>query len=86
MTEKQLFGVVVRGLGVWFAASGVQELWNVIVLAFSKYANEPGEYPILYTATIALIWFAVCYVLLRNSDIIVDLAYGQQGGQQHSAN
>jgi hypothetical protein len=85
MTEKQLFGVVVRGLGVYFATLGIQDIWNVILLAFSRYANERGHYPIVDTFSIALIWFAVSYVLIRRSDVVVELAYGQQDGQRHSA-
>lgn len=86
MTEKQLFGVVVRGLGVWFAALGVEKIWGVILLSFSKYANQAGEYPIADTAVIALIWFAVSYVLIRRPDVIVELAYSQRNGQQPLAN
>ena len=84
MTERQLFGVVVRGLGVWFAVLGVQQIWSVILLALSKYANEAGNYPIVNTATIALIWFAASYVLIRRSDVVVELAYGRRSEEKPS--
>jgi hypothetical protein len=86
LTERQLFGVVVRGLGVWFAAFGVEKIWGVILLSFSKYANEAGNYPFVDTAVIALIWLAVSYVLIRRSDVVIELAYGQRNRQQPSAN
>lgn len=84
MTERQLFGVVVRGLGVWFAVLGVQQIWSVILLALSKYANEAGNYPIVNTATIALIWFAASYVLIRRSDVVFELAYGRRSEEKPS--
>ena len=58
------------------AALVVQQIWGVILLAFSKYANEAGNYPIVNTAAIALIWFAASYVLIRRSDVVVEPAYG----------
>lgn len=84
MTDRQLFGVVVRGLGVWFATLGFQKISGVMLLAFSKYANEAGNYPIVDTATIALIWFATSYVLIRRSDVVVELAYGRQSEEKQS--
>jgi hypothetical protein len=64
MTEKQVFGVIIRGLGVYFSILGVQQIWTVIMLAFSKYAIEPGHYPILEASSVGLVWFAVSYVLI----------------------
>ena len=78
MTEKQVFGVIIRGLGVYFSTLGVQQIWSVIMLAFSKYANEQGQYPILDVFSVGLVWFAVSYVLIRKPDLIVDFAYERQ--------
>jgi hypothetical protein len=75
MTERKVFGVVVRGLGAYLAVLGVQQIWSVLFLAFSKYANEQSRYPILDVSTTGLVWFAVSYVLVRKADWIVDLAY-----------
>jgi hypothetical protein len=63
LTEKQIFGVVVRGLGVWFAAFGVQEILRVILLAFLPYSNQ-GNYPIVETVSVSIVWFAVSYLLI----------------------
>lgn len=77
MTEKQVFGIIIRALGVYFSTLGVQEIWSVILLAFSKYGNERGNYPIVETFSIGLVWFAASYILIRRPDVIVDLAYRQ---------
>lgn len=86
MTEKQLFGVVVRGLGVYFATLGIQDIWNVILLALSRYANERSHYPIVDTFSIALIWFAASYILIRRPDVIVDLAYERENENERLPN
>lgn len=86
MTEKQIFGVVIRGLGVWFAALGVQQLLRLILLAFSRYANEAVRYPVVETLSVALVWFALSYALIRRSDVIVELAYGRQNKESVSPN
>jgi len=75
MTERQVFGIVVRGLGVYFAGLGVQKIWGALFVAFSKYSNELSRYPIMDVLTTGLVWFALSYVLIRKADWIVDLAY-----------
>lgn len=75
MSERQVFGVVVRGLGVYFAARGVQQIWQVLLVAFSRYSNEQSRYPILDVFTTGLVWFGLSYVLIRKANWIVDLAY-----------
>ena len=75
MTERQVFGVVVRGIGVYFAGLGVQKMWAALFVAFSKYSNELSPYPIMDVLTTGLVWFALSYVLIRKADRIVDLAY-----------
>jgi len=83
LTEKQIFGVVVRGLGVWFATLGVQEILRVILLAFLPYSNQ-GNYPIVETVLVAIVWFAVSYLLICRPDAIVELAYRPKGAPEHS--
>jgi len=75
MTERQVFGVVVRSLGVYFAAWGVQKTFTVLFFAFSKYSTEQSRYPIMDVFTTGLVWFAVSYALIRKADWIVDLGY-----------
>jgi hypothetical protein len=84
MTDRQVLGVVVRGLGVYFFTIGIQQLWSFLYLAFSRFANETGEYPILQTLSVAVIWFAVSYVLIRRADWIVALAYKVQSEPEGS--
>jgi hypothetical protein len=78
MTEKQVFGVIIRGLGVYFSTLGVQQIYSLTILAFSKFANEQSQYNIMDVFSVGLIWFAVSYVLIRKPDLIVDFAYERQ--------
>jgi hypothetical protein len=78
MTEKQVFGVIIRGLGVYFSTLGVQQIYSLTFLAFSKFANEQGRYNIMDVFSVGLIWFVVSYVLIRKPDLIVDFAYERQ--------
>jgi hypothetical protein len=63
---------------VYFSTLGVQQIYSLTILAFSKFANEQGRYNIMDVFSVGLIWFVVSYVLIRKPDLIVDFAYERQ--------
>jgi hypothetical protein len=84
LTEKQLFGVIIRGLGVYFSALGIEQIWKVILLAFSKY--EESQHDILGAFSIGLVLLAVGYILIRRPDWVIDFAYERQNGPERPPN
>lgn len=39
MTERQVLGIVVRGLGIYFFTLGIQQVFSVFVLTISRYGG-----------------------------------------------
>jgi hypothetical protein len=78
MTERKLFGVVVRAFGLWSIVLGVSAVHRVVeifgVRTISDYEWQPA-------VAFAAIYFLAGIVLLRKSELIVEFAYPAQGSK-----
>jgi len=78
MTERKLFGVVVRAFGLWSIVLGVSAIHGVIqvfgVRTISNYEWQPA-------AAFAAFYLVAGIVLLRKSEPIVQFAYSAQGSK-----
>jgi hypothetical protein len=72
MTERQLFGVVVRGFGLWSIVSGISAIHGIVqifgVRSMSNFDWQPA-------GLFAAFYFMVGFALLRKADAVVAFAY-----------
>ena len=75
MTERQLFGAIVRGLGVYVAVNGIEQMWMVLARLLSLSAEMQFRFSrtqdFLYASTL----FAVSYLLIRKPESVISFAY-----------
>ena len=78
MTERQLFGVVVRAFGLWSIVLGVSAIHGVIqifgVRTITNYDWQPA-------VAFGAFYLVAGIVLLRKSETIVEFAYPAQGSK-----
>ena len=79
MTERKLFGVVVRAFGLWSIVLGVSAIRGVIqIFGVRTIENYDWQPAVAFTA----IYFVAGIVLLRKSEPIVEFAYSARGSKQ----
>jgi hypothetical protein len=78
MTERKLFGVVVRAFGLWSIVLGVSAIHGVIQIFGVRTINNYDWQP---AVAFAAIYFVAGIMLLRKSETIVDFAYPPQGSE-----
>lgn len=78
MTERKLFGVVVRAFGLWSILFGVAAVHGVVqifgIRTISNYDWQPAM-------AFAAFYLIAGIVLLRKSELIVEFAYSAQGSK-----
>jgi hypothetical protein len=78
MTERKLFGVMVRAFGLWSIVLGVSAIHGVIqifgVRTISNYDWQPA-------VAFATFYLVAGIALLRKSEPIVEFAYSAQGSK-----
>jgi hypothetical protein len=72
MTERQLFGVVVRAFGLWSIVSGVSSIHGIVQLFGVRTMSNFDWQP---TGLFAALYFIAGFLLLRKADVVVAFAY-----------
>ena len=75
MTERLIFGTIVRGLGVYFAVNGSENMLLVLLLMFS---GAHLRYPAIQQFSYASTLIVVGYLLIRKPDRIIHFAYERE--------
>jgi len=78
MTERKLFGVVVRAFGLWSILLGASAIHGIIQIFGVRTIENFDWQP---AAAFAAIYFVAGIVLLRKSELIVEFAYPAQGSK-----
>ena len=79
MSERKLFGVVVRAFGLWSVVLCVSAVHGVVQIFGVRTINNFDWQP---AAAFAILYLAVGIVLLRRSESIVEFAYAAQGSTE----
>jgi len=76
MTEKQVFGLIVRGLGVLVILDGARQAWFLIM----RFAYPPSvfHYPFSLDLLYAVVVLMVGLALMRSPEMIVRLAWSEE--------
>jgi ABC-type sulfate transport system permease component len=75
MTERKLFGVVVRAFGLWSIILGLGSIHRVVqIFGVQNIENYDWQPAVAF----AVFYLAMAVVLLRKSELIVDFAYPVQ--------
>jgi len=78
MTERQAFGAIVRGVGVYLAAYGSIQIWMVVLrllLFASSYPDELYRYTAVHDFLYGATAIALGCLLVRKPDWIINWAY-----------
>jgi hypothetical protein len=87
MTERQMFGAVVRGVGVYLAAYGSIQIWmEVIIRLLVVTKDEMYRYTAMHDFLYGLTFVAVGYLLIRRPDWIIQLDYEREVEPDHLSN
>jgi hypothetical protein len=76
VTERQMFGVVVRGLGLLSVMYGLSQ-W-LVVAARLLGPNVPYRFPIHEEVLFGVVWVVVGTLLMRHGGWLVRVAYGSE--------
>ena len=77
MKPQELFGVIVRGVGLYFVVLGIREVHSQIGILDARvvaYLNLPETSWLRLVASVAL-YFLAGFFLLKKADAIVTFAY-----------
>jgi len=74
MTERNLFGAMVRGLGLFSAMYALAQ-WLIVVARLID-PNTPHRFPMFEDVLFGAFWIVVGTLLMRQGGRIVRLAYG----------
>jgi hypothetical protein len=73
MTDKQAFGVIVRGFGLWFIA---QAFFHAMMAATTVWENQATlGAPLYHWVITPIIYFGVGIFLLMRPEFVVELSY-----------
>jgi hypothetical protein len=78
MTERKLFGVVVRAFGLWFIVLGFSAIHAMVQLFGVKYMSVYDWQP---AGAFAIFYFLAGIFLLRKSEVVVDFAYAERSAK-----
>jgi len=76
MTDRKLFGVVVRAFGLWSIIIGVSSIHGIVQIYGVRTINYFDWQP---AAAFAVVYLAAGLALLRKSESIVEFAFPAQG-------
>ena len=86
MTERQMFRAIVRGFGVFLAVSAVETYWFDLDRLLGLVSNTGYRYSISHEFLDASIQIGFAYLLIRKSDWLVRLVYGQESAADRISN
>ena len=78
MTERQMFGAIVRGVGVYFALYGVDQFWILLVRLLSLFPDAQYRFPMMQDFLYASLQIALGYLLTRRPDWLIHLAFERE--------
>ena len=75
MTERQMFGAIVRGVGVYVAVNGIEQMWMVLARLLSLSPDMQFRFTLMQDFLYSSTLFAVSYLLIRKPQSIINFAY-----------
>jgi hypothetical protein len=78
MTERQMFRAIVRGVGVFLAAYGVEHYLFILDRLLRLFPNAPYRYSTPQDFMDASIVMVLGYLLIRKPDWIIRFAYDRE--------
>jgi hypothetical protein len=78
MPERQMFGAIVRGVGVYLGTDVVRQMWFIFTRLFLLFPEADFRHPLIQDFLYASILFAMSYLFIRKPEWVIRLAYQRE--------